>query len=105
MKALIVIDVQLAMFEDTSPVYQGEVLLEKIRTLISKARSEDIPIIYLQHNAGPGKPLEQGKPGWAIHPFIKPEVNDVVIQKTTPDSFHGTTLQKEIDSIQSVLMS
>jgi nicotinamidase-related amidase len=99
MKALIIIDVQLAMFEDSNPVYQGEDLLEKIRALISKARSVGMPIIYVQHNAGPGKPLEPGKSGWDIHPLIKPEDKEVVIQKKTPDSFYCTTLQEELDSI------
>ncbi|XEC96621.1 cysteine hydrolase family protein [Paenibacillus tarimensis] len=96
--ALIIIDVQVGMFDEANPVYQGDILLEKIRNLISRARPLEIPVIYIQHNARAGKPLEQGKPGWAIHPFIKPEVNDIVVQKTTPDSFYNTTLKDELDS-------
>lgn len=43
-KALIIIDVQMGMFDESNPVYQGDILLEKIRNLISKARSAEIPI-------------------------------------------------------------
>jgi nicotinamidase-related amidase len=97
-KALLVIDVQVGMFDNVAPVFQGELLLKKIGFLISKARTENIPIIYIQHNARAGKPLEQGKPGWVIHPQIAPSIHDVRIQKDTPDSFHRTTLQQELES-------
>lgn len=95
-KALIIIDVQLGLFDESNPVNQGNSLLKKIKKLISKGRSVDTPIVYIQHNARVGMPLEPGKPGWEIHPLIKPERNDVVIQKTTPDSFYNTLLQKAL---------
>lgn len=96
-KALIIIDVQLGMFDESNPVYQGDILLEKIRRLISKARTVEMPIVYVQHNAKAGQALEPGNPGWAIHPLIKQEEHDRVIQKNTPDSFYNTTLQEELE--------
>lgn len=95
-KGLLIIDVQLGMFNEADPVYQGEILLKKIRDLILRARSLDIPIFYIQHNARIGQPLEREKPGWVIHPDIAPCTHDVIIQKNTPDSFHKTNLHQEL---------
>lgn len=100
---IIIIDVQLGMFDESNPVHQGDILLKKISNLIVKARSVEMPIIYIQHNARAGKLLDPGKPGWAIHPLIKPEANDIVIQKATPDSFLKQHCKKPL--IQMELMN
>jgi nicotinamidase-related amidase len=94
--ALLVIDVQVGMFPESDPVYNAGVLIENIKALIEKARSSGASIIYVQHNARTGKPLESGASGWDIHPAIQPNVGDTVIQKMTPDSFHETNLQREL---------
>jgi nicotinamidase-related amidase len=96
--ALLIIDVQAGMYPETNPVHNGDALLERIQSLIAKARSSEAPIFYVQHNTGPGKPLEQGTPGWEIHPSITPIEEDIIIQKYTPDSFHETNLQQELDA-------
>ncbi|QHW31220.1 cysteine hydrolase [Paenibacillus rhizovicinus] len=97
-KALLIIDVQLAMFDEAAPVDQGERLLEKLQTVISRARVSGTPIVYIQHNEGPGTPLESGTTGWEVHPAIRPEAHDLVIQKETPDSFYRTPLKQELDA-------
>jgi nicotinamidase-related amidase len=97
-KALLIIDVQVGMFPETNPVYNGNTLLKRIQSLIAKARTSEVPIFYVQHNTGPGKPLEQGTSGWEIHPSITPVEEDIIIQKYTPDSFHETNLQQELDA-------
>ncbi|MGZ9583761.1 cysteine hydrolase family protein [Paenibacillus marinisediminis] len=97
-KGLLIIDVQLGMFDESDPVFQGEILLKKINHLIGRARSADIPIFYIQHNERAGQPLEPGTPGWGIHPNIAPHTHDVIIQKNTPDSFHKTRLQQELET-------
>lgn len=95
-KALLVIDVQKGMFLEGNMVYKGDGLLHKISSLIVRARSSKIPILYVQHNAPAGKPLEHGTEGWEIHSDIKPHEEDVIIQKTTPDSFFNTPLEEEL---------
>lgn len=92
--ALVVIDVQNAMF--TEGVYQGDVLIQNIKDLITKARSNDTPIFYIQHNEGEGQPLENGTFGWEIPPEIAPAAQDTIIQKTTPDSFHQTDFEEQL---------
>lgn len=96
--ALLVIDVQVGMFSENDSVYAGSLLLERIQRLISKARESGNPVFYVQHNAGIGKPLEPNTPGWNIHPEIAPVEGDTIIQKSTPDAFHETNLQYELDA-------
>lgn len=48
--ALLVIDVQVAMFMESDPVHNAEGLLLKIGSLLKSARSSGTPIIYIQHN-------------------------------------------------------
>ncbi|WP_088034488.1 cysteine hydrolase family protein [Evansella clarkii] len=106
-KALLVIDVQEGMFQEGNAVYEGESLLKKLRKFIAKARSAEIPIFYIQHNAPAGKPLEYGTHGWEIHREIAPNSQDVIIQKTTPDSFFNTSLDDELkkQGIQHLVIS
>ncbi|MBM6617824.1 cysteine hydrolase family protein [Bacillus suaedaesalsae] len=94
--ALLIIDVQNGMFTEGKEVYRGKTLLDKISNLITKARATDTQIIYVQHNAPAGRPLETGTVGWEIHSHIFPQVEDVIIQKSTPDSFHHTSLEEEL---------
>ena len=96
--ALLVIDVQKGMFLEDDPVYDGENLLDKISTLITQARTSGVPVIYIQHNGPEGDSLKKGTEGWAIHPAIQPAEGEPVVQKWTPDSFHETTLQQELES-------
>jgi len=96
--ALLVIDVQNGMFAEDDPVYQGAELLATIGDLLAKARAADAAVIYVQHNGGPGHPLEPGSAGWPIHPAIAPAAGEPVITKSTPDSFHETRLQAELEA-------
>ncbi|MBB4826353.1 nicotinamidase-related amidase [Sporosarcina luteola] len=95
-EALVIIDVQRGMFQKDNVVYKGENLLRNIKDLISRARSTETPIFYIQHNAPAGKPLEYGTEGWEIHPEIVPSNQDIIIQKRTPDSFFNTSLDDEL---------
>ena len=96
--ALLIIDMQVGNFSEPDPVYNGNELLAKVKSLISKARSAQIPIIYVQNNGGKGDPDEYGTSGWEIHPTIQPAEGDTVIQKQTPDAFHETNLHHELRS-------
>lgn len=97
--ALLVIDVQMGMFDDAYPVYEGDALLERIGILIAQARSSGAHVIYVQHNEGPGEPLETNTLAWNIHSAIAAIDGDVIIQKRTPDSFHNTNLQDELKKL------
>jgi nicotinamidase-related amidase len=96
--ALLVLDMQVGNFVEPDPIYRGNELLSTIDSLIDKIRSAQALIVYIQNNGGKGDPDEPDTPGWFIHPAITPLERDLVIQKSTPDSFHETNLQQELDS-------
>lgn len=91
--ALLIIDVQVAMFSyEDEDLYNGEKVLENIITLINKARKSGVPVIFVQHTDSDDSEFARGKATWEIHPKIKPLYNEVIIEKTTCDSFYGTNL-------------
>ncbi|SDM73013.1 Nicotinamidase-related amidase [Psychrobacillus sp. OK028] len=94
--ALLVIDVQNGMFPEGEEVFKGERLLRNINELLTRARAIEIPVVYVQHNEPIGKQLEYGTNPWKIHSSIAPQNQDIIIQKTTPDSFFNTTLHDEL---------
>ncbi len=97
-KALLIIDMQLGNFIGDDPIFKGEELLKKAGKLISKFLSAACPIIYIQNMGSTGDPDEPGTPGWHIHSELVPPTNNLIIQKTTPDSFYKTNLNKLIQS-------
>ena len=96
--ALMIIDVQLGMFDESDPIFDGNELLERISTLIHQARLAGIPVIYVQHNdQDPRSPLHNQQPTWVIHPDIQPVTGELVVQKFYPDAFQETVLQEELE--------
>ncbi|MGZ3582668.1 MAG: cysteine hydrolase family protein [Ktedonobacterales bacterium] len=95
--AMLVVDVQVGMFDASDPVYNGEALLDRISYVLDNARRAGLPIIYIQHQSDrEGHPLKYGTAGWHIHPAIAPHPGDPVIAKTMPDSFYETRLRDEL---------
>lgn len=88
--ALLVVDMQVGFFESNPPVDRAGDMLRNVKSLINRARRAQIPIIYIQHDSDP----DYDGP---IHPSIAPSERDTVILKYTPDSFHETTLQQELN--------
>lgn len=98
--ALLIIDVQKGMFTMNPPIHNGDQLLTNITRMISYARKQGIPLIYLQHNGPPNSPLEKNTSGWDIHNEITPQKGDIVLQKHTPDSFHETDLMEHLEELE-----
>jgi nicotinamidase-related amidase len=96
-RALLVIDVQNAMIHVDEPVYHASVTIENIQKIIKKARLNNIPVIYIQHNEI-GSEFEYGIGSWQIADEIKPYEDDVLIHKTSPDSFNMTNLKQVLDT-------
>jgi nicotinamidase-related amidase len=92
--ALLVIGVQSAFFDPKDYIYNGEEYIEKISGLIERAREAGVPVVYIQHEEGSA--MARGAPGWIIYPAIAPKPGELVIPKTTPDSFYNTTLQEDL---------
>ena len=96
--ALLLLDVQAGNFSGHNPIYNGDELLTRVKSLINKARTACMPIVFVQNSGGSGDPDEFGTAGWDIHASLKPVKGDIVIQKQTPDAFHNTMLCCELAS-------
>jgi len=96
--ALIVIDLQNDYFADGAfPLWQPEVVLERIEAAIARARARNVPVILVQHVADPAKGpapfFNAGTPGVDIHPRIRAAAPDApVVVKHFADCFHQTEL-------------
>jgi nicotinamidase-related amidase len=89
--ALVVIDVQKAMFEDPSNLpHDGEAVVDRIAALIAKARASNAPVFFVQHDGGPDDSLHPGKPGFAFHDKLAPQAGDDVTVKHRSSAFHDT---------------
>lgn len=97
-QALLVIDVQTGMFTLPVPLYKGQDVLSNIVGLIEKARKRDVPIIYMQHCGKKGSLFEENTSGWQIHPAIRPQEHDIILQKKHSDSFYQTNLADVLQS-------
>lgn len=103
--ALLVIDVQRALFTRPNPVYKAYQLLETINRLVDRSRLYGARVIFIQH-ANQSLLLE-GTEGWQIHPDLSPEDTDILIQKKQGNAFLDTPLQRELKSlgIQNLLIT
>jgi nicotinamidase-related amidase len=97
-KVLVVIDVQTDVVEDG---YKRDETIDNINRLIGRAREQQIPIIYVQHDEAEG-PMIKGEPGWQFHPRLeKPLHQEVTIYKTVPNSFTHTPLKQTLDELDA----
>src|SRR5690349_11413862 len=97
--ALLIIDVQSGLLQDQDyPPYDGDGLVQRLNSVIEKARGAGIPVIFVQHRGGEGDPLHPSLPGFAIEPRLLREEGDLVVQKSHPDAFQDTPLQAELTS-------
>lgn len=105
--ALIVIDVQRGMFASAEQPHDGEAVLSRIASLVSRARARAVPVIFVQHDGGAGHPLEKPLDGWAVHPATGYVDGDIVVEKRNCDAFQDTGLQSLLadHDVQSVVLA
>ena len=90
-KALVVIDVQKAMFQIPEFVpLDGEAVVDRIAALIATARKAGTPVFFVQHDGGPNDPFHPGKPGFPFHDKLTPRAADDVTVKYRGSAFNGT---------------
>ncbi len=95
--ALLIIDVQKGFFDEADE--EDAAFLKRIAGLLERAREQHIPIVYIQHDGGPGHPLEVETSGWHIHPRIMPRAEDIVLSKRASDAFYETPLHEKLQSL------
>jgi nicotinamidase-related amidase len=94
--ALLVIDVQRGLFQQSRPVHQAEQLLTNLETLIETARQADVPVIFIQHSNQ--KQLIRDTAAWQLHPRLDPLADEPIIHKQHGNAFEKTNLQAELQT-------
>lgn len=96
--ALVMIDLQNTYREGVMRLEGVEPALAAARELLGRARAAGIPIIHVQHDAGPGSPYDVSAPIGAISDEVAPQGDELVIVKNYPNAFAGTDLQARLDA-------
>lgn len=91
--ALVVIDVQVGVVANA---YDRNGVVSRIASLVEKARSESVPVIWVQHNDGE---LIQGSPEWQLADGLQPKADEPIVHKSYNDSFEETTLETELAAL------
>lgn len=88
--ALVVIDVQEAMFRQPAPPYDGPGVVGRIAGLLARARTDRVPVYFVRHDGGPGDDFERGTAGWQIHAPVAPLPAEPIVEKRHPSAFQDT---------------
>lgn len=101
--ALIVIDVQCALFDPAPRPFEADLVLQRINQLTAAARAAGVPVVWVQHETA-NPPLQANSAGWALPAALHTAATDHRVRKTTPDSFLRTGLAdwlaaREIDHL------
>jgi nicotinamidase-related amidase len=94
--ALVVIDVQNAVIEDA---WDRDGVVTRIASLLGRARSEDVPVVHVQHEEPGHPPMARGSHGWRIDARVAPLAGEWVIAKQYPDAFASTLLADTLDAM------
>ena len=89
--ALVVIDVQRALFEPEPQPHEADAVLARIRSLALQARAAGVPVVWVQHERE-HHALAHGSDGWALPAAVQAVATDHFVRKTTPDAFLRTGL-------------
>ncbi|AMO99934.1 isochorismatase family protein [Collimonas arenae] len=95
--ALLVIDVQQGLFDETPRPFEADTVIERINTLTSRARQAGVPVVFIQHETADDE-LAHGSQNWQLQCGLQVAPNDTKLRKTTPDSFLHTNLEELLDS-------
>ncbi|MGC5699183.1 cysteine hydrolase [Pseudomonas sp. NFXW11] len=100
-RALLVIDMQVGLFNGPDKPYKREQVLENINQLIRRARQAGAPIFAMRHTGPAESPIAAGSPLWQLLPTLElDEQQDCVLDKTRPSCFVGTALAERLRDAQ-----
>ena len=101
--ALLLIDLQNSILTglgtaERQPVIDAalEMIIARLAALKHEARAAGIPAFIVQHDGTPGHRLAKRSEGWQLRREIAPEAGDVVVHKTSCDSFFETDLEARL---------
>ena len=88
--ALLVIDVQNDV---VSGAWDRDGVIARIRALVDRARSAEVPVIWVQHS---DENLPKGSEGWQYVPELVRDEAEPLVHKEYGDSFEATDLEERL---------
>jgi nicotinamidase-related amidase len=88
--ALVVVDVQNDVVANA---HQRDEVISKIKTLVDKARTQHVPVIWVQHA---DENMVEGTDGWQYVSELQRQDSEPLVHKKYGDSFEDTTLESEL---------
>lgn len=86
---LLVVDVQKGCFNQR--LYAFERVRENIRSLIGVARENNVEVVYVQHDDGPGTDLDKSTDSYEIYEDFAPRDGEKRFEKNVNSAFHPMT--------------
>ena len=88
--ALVVIDMQNDVVGNA---HLRDEVIANINSLVEKARTELVPVIWIQHS---NEEMAHGSEGWQYVPELQRLTGEPLVHKKYGDSFEDTTLETEL---------
>lgn len=95
--AVLIVDVQTKIFDTEPRPYEADEVIEKINHVTKKARSANIPVIFIQHEIAGH--IEHNSHDWKLQSQLLVKDSDIRIRKTIGDSFLNTDLDEKLKSL------
>jgi len=90
MIALLVIDMQVGLFEGDPPRDDADGVIRRINEVAKVVRATGGMVIFIQHEDDGG--LKRDTQGWEILPILERTDTDLLVRKQACDSFYETEL-------------
>lgn len=98
-KCLIVIDMQVGIFNLGNKVYRKDELIGSIQALVQAARKKQVSIIFTQHENKSF--LKKNTADWEIVQELEPSKTDNIVMKPHPSIFKETRLEQILAELKS----
>jgi nicotinamidase-related amidase len=99
--ALVLIDCQNTYTEGVMELEGVQAALAETAALLDRARTAGIPVIHIQHSAGPGSPYDIDGHSGAIVDVVAPREGEPVVVKEFPNSFMQTDLHDRLQAVNA----
>ena len=86
---LLVVDTQKGCFNEG--LYAFETVRDNIKRLITLARENNVEVVYVQHDDGPGTDLDRSSDNYEIYDEFAPEEGEMRFEKNVNSAFHPMT--------------
>lgn len=86
---LLVVDTQKGCFDER--LYAFETVKKNIKQLITIARENNVEVVYVQHDDGPGSDLDKATEKYEIYEEFAPKSGERRFEKNVNSAFHPMT--------------